>query len=89
MNCVRGDGMNQNLAAGIGLIVVSLGFLGYVAATVLQYGDTMYFSKQNVIWFLLQCSVAVFVGVVGGYFIGVGRKSQISSPPDQDSSVHE
>ena len=81
--------MNQNLAAGIGLIIVSLGFLAYVASTIASYGDNMVPNRLTHIWWLLQFSVAVFVGVVGGYFIGIGRKSQTSSPSSQDSSVHE
>lgn len=89
MNCISGDEMNQNQAAGITLVVISLGFLAYVSSTIASYGEGTYLSKQTVVWLLLQCSVSVFIGILGGYFLGLGRKSQTSRPSSQDSSVQE
>jgi len=89
MNYVRGDYVNQNLAAGIALMAMSMGLLAYVAINVALYGERTYLPKQTVVWLVLQCSVSVFIGVLGGYFLGVSRKSQASHPLTHDSSVQE
>jgi hypothetical protein len=68
--------MNQYLAAGVVLIVISLTGLSYVAVTVSLYPERAIIYKSTFGWFLLQCSVSVFCGILGGYFIGVHRKTQ-------------
>jgi hypothetical protein len=68
--------MNQYLAAGVVLIVISLTGLSYVAVTVSLYPEQAIIFKSTFAWFLLQCSASVFCGILGGYFIGVHRKTQ-------------
>jgi len=71
--------MKEYLAAGIILVATSLVGFVYVAATVLSYPERAYVSRQNFLWFLLQCATSLFCGILGAFFLGIYRERQKTS----------
>jgi hypothetical protein len=85
--------MDQNLAAGIGLIIISLAGFSYVLITVSLYPEQAIVFKSNLLWLLLQSAVSLLCGILGGYIIGGYKETQrtagtVDSKP-HDSSVQE
>ncbi len=85
--------MDQNLAAGIGLIIISLAGFSYVIITVSLYPEQAIVFKSNLLWLLLQSAVSMLCGILGGYIIGCYKETRrIAGTVDSkshDSSVQE
>jgi hypothetical protein len=93
MNRVTEIKMDQNLAAGISLIIISLAGFSYVIVTVSLYPEQAIVYRSNLLWLLLQSAVSLFCGILGGYIIGGYKETQRTAgnvdSKSQDSSVQE
>jgi hypothetical protein len=85
--------MKQYLNAAIALIIISLTGFAYVIVRVLSYPEQAIICKSTFLWFLLQCSASLCCGILGGYFLGVHKRTQKADEAHdsqfQDSSVQE
>ena len=68
--------MDQNLAAGICLIIISLAGFSYVIVTVSLYPEQAIVFKSNLLWLLLQFAVSLLCGILGGYIIGGHKETR-------------
>jgi len=73
---VAGRKMDQNLAAGICLIIISLAGFSYVIVTVSLYPEQAIVFKSNLLWLLLQFAVSLLCGILGGYIIGGHKETR-------------
>ena len=75
--------MDQDLAAGIGLIIISLAGFSYVFGTVMFYPEQAIVFKSTLLWLLAELAVSLTCGILGGYLIGCLRKTS-----QEDSEKH-
>jgi hypothetical protein len=69
--------MNAYLGAGVALIVASLfGFL-YVTFSILSF--TVEIFRMTLLMLLPEIAVSLFCGILGGYLLGISRRTPESS----------